>query len=109
MGFPIKGSPAKNLPAVATCLERDWKAGTVLISASWSNPRMVEAYQGTAFVLLRTVRQHEPPPKTARAHRPDGTFADMHGALGGRKHVRIERVRSLPADVRRYFSEGDET
>lgn len=95
----MKGSPTKNLPAAATCVERGWGVGTVLCSERWSKPRVLEDIKG-AFVTLSTFRGATVESK--REHRADGTFAEMHGACGGRKPFQLERVRSFPPDVRRY-------
>jgi hypothetical protein len=94
----MKGSPSKNLPAVATCQERGWVEGTVLCSARWSHPRRVESVKGPFVFMLSTLPAESP---EQRQRRRDGTF--LPGKIRGRL-TRLERVRSLPPDVRRYYA-----
>ncbi len=82
MGVPVRGSPARNLPAVELCRERGWVAGTVLRSERWSCLRTLVEVQ-ERFVLLKTARYRQKP----GAAPVDSTLT--------------ERVRSFPPDVER--------
>lgn len=47
-----RGVPVNNLPAVSTCREMGWGAGTVLASDKWKRPRTVKQITGRKVWLL---------------------------------------------------------
>lgn len=77
------------VPALETCLERGWKAGTILVSKGWKNPRKVMAQ------TIMDAHSKQTPRQPVRV-----------GLVSDRGHLlREEYLYTFPSDVIEKSSE----